>query len=65
MQTWLIPDMHCQHCVATIRRTILELDADATLNVDLPTHTLTLETRLAAETVANALAESGFDSQPA
>lgn len=65
MQTWLIPEMHCQHCATTIRRAILEQDPDAKLNVDLPAHTLTLETRLSSEAVAACLSDSGFDSQPA
>ena len=65
MQTWLIPEMHCQHCVSTIRRAILEQDPDATLNVDLPAHTLTLETQLSSAAVAACLSDSGFDCQPA
>ena len=55
-----IPDMSCGHCVGVITKTLKTLDASATLNVDLPAKTITVQTTQDRATVAAALAEAGY-----
>jgi len=55
-----IPDMSCGHCAGVITRTVQQLDANATVIIDLPTHRVTVQTTQDRQTVARALAEAGY-----
>ncbi len=55
-----IPDMSCGHCVKAITQALAQLDPAATLSVDLPTRTITVQTAQEREKVAAALAEAGY-----
>jgi copper chaperone len=55
-----LPTMSCQHCVATITRTVQRLDAAATLDIDLPTQRVRIESTQPAEVLKAALAEEGY-----
>lgn len=55
-----VPDMTCGHCASTIAKAVREVDAAARCDVDLPSHTVRIEsTRPAAEFV-EAVAEAGY-----
>ena len=60
MITLHIPDMRCAHCLGGITKTIKELDANATLDVDLPAHRAVLGTRTDTASVVHALADAGY-----
>ncbi len=55
-----LPDMTCGHCVKVVTQTVQRVDAAATLKVDLPTHTVQIESQRPRETFAAALAEEGY-----
>ena len=55
-----IPDMSCGHCAGVITKTIKQLDANATLNIDLPAKKVTVQTVEDRQTIAAALAEAGY-----
>lgn len=55
-----IPDMSCGHCVKAITQALQQLDPAATLSVDLPAHTLTVQTSQDRQAVAAALTEAGY-----
>lgn len=55
-----LPTMTCGHCVRTVTDTVKQLDPQATLTIDLPTHRVQIETSQAADVVKAALAEEGY-----
>lgn len=55
-----LPDMTCGHCVKTVTRTVQALDAGATVEADLPTHRVKIETTQPEAAVKAALAEEGY-----
>jgi copper chaperone len=57
-----LPDMTCGHCVATVTRTVQQVDAAARLEVDLPTHTVRIESAQPAQAFVAALDEEGYPS---
>jgi copper chaperone len=58
-----LPDMTCGHCVAVVKRTVAALDAQAQVDVDLPTHRVRIDTTADPEAVREALAEEGYPAQ--
>ena len=57
-----LPTMTCGHCVATVTRTVQKLDAKATVEIDLPTHRVRIESTQPAQRLKAALAEEGYAS---
>ena len=57
-----LPTMTCGHCVKTVTATVQQVDADAKLHIDLPTHLVRIESSHAAEEFRRALAEEGYAS---
>jgi copper chaperone len=55
-----VPDMSCGHCAGVITKTVKQLDANATLNIDLPAKKVTVETTQDQQTIDAALAEAGY-----
>jgi len=55
-----LPTMTCGHCVRTVTETVQRVDAQAQLQVDLPTHTVRIESQQPAERFSAALAEEGY-----
>ena len=55
-----VPDMSCGHCAGVITKTVKQLDANATLNIDLPAKKVTVQTTQDRQTIAAALAEAGY-----
>lgn len=63
MQKYKVPDMTCGHCVQTIQTTIKGLDPAATVACDLDHKEVTVGTGIAANRIAAALADVGFESE--
>ncbi len=57
-----VPDMSCGHCVATITKTVKDLDNAATVTADLATRSVTIDTKADKGTIAAALEEAGYPS---
>lgn len=56
-----VKDMTCGHCVSTITKAVKAVDKDATVQVDLPTHRVRIETGAAdAATLDAAIREAGY-----
>ena len=55
-----VPDMSCGHCAGVITKTVKQLDANATLNIDLPAKKVTVETSQDRQAIAQALSEAGY-----
>lgn len=60
MITLTLPTMTCGHCVRTVAETVRQVDAEASLQIDLPTHTVRIESQQPAERFTAALAEEGY-----
>lgn len=57
-----IDDMTCGGCASTVKKTILTLDANATVRTDPATRLVDVETSLSAEQIAAALQKAGRDT---
>jgi copper chaperone len=55
-----LPTMTCGHCVATVTRAVQKLDAKATVEIDLPTHRVRIESTQPERLLKAALAEEGY-----
>jgi copper chaperone len=55
-----LPTMTCGHCVKTVTATVQRVDAQAKLEIDLPTHQVRIESAKSAADFERALAEEGY-----
>jgi copper chaperone len=55
-----LPTMTCNHCVKTVTATVQKVDAQARLQVDLPTHKVQIDSTRAAEEFRTALTAEGY-----
>jgi copper chaperone len=58
-----LPTMTCGHCVKTVTATVQRLDAAASVRIDLPRHTVQIESTRPADELKKALAEEGYPAQ--
>jgi copper chaperone len=63
MIEFTIPTMTCGHCVRTVTETVHQVDAQASVDIDLVTHRVRIESQRAREDFEKALADEGY--QPA
>jgi copper chaperone len=60
--TYSVPGIHCEHCARAIRDEVSELGGVETVDVDLPTRSVTVRGRgFADRDVREAIAEAGYD----
>jgi copper chaperone len=62
MIEFTLPTMTCGHCVRSVTETVQRIDVTASVQIDLPTHHVSIESRQPAETFAAALSEAGYSS---
>ena len=55
-----LPTMTCGHCVRTVTQTVQKVDAQATVQIDLPTHQVKIESSQPAAACLAALKEEGY-----
>jgi len=55
-----VQDMTCAHCVSRITQTVKDLDASATVEVDLESKQVKVSSQVSAGDVQHAIAEAGF-----
>lgn len=60
MYELLIPSMTCQHCVRTVTETVQRVDPQATLDIDLAAHRVSIGSDMPQPAFAAALAEDGY-----
>ena len=59
-----VPDMSCGHCTAAIEKAVKAADPAATINCDLTTHSVTVDTSLPSVAVSAAIKEAGYQAEP-
>jgi copper chaperone len=60
MIEFTLPTMTCGHCVRTVTDTVQRLDAQAQVQIDLPTHRLRIDSTLPPAPFVAALTEEGY-----
>ncbi len=64
MITFLVEDMTCGHCVATLRKALAALDPDVQLDFDLTGHLVHVESSHAdSKALAAAISAAGYTPQ--
>jgi len=54
--------MTCGHCVKSVTATVQQVDAAATVRIDLPSHKVEIHSVLPREAFQAALAEEGYEA---
>ena len=66
MIAFVVNDMSCAHCVATITKAVQAADGSAKLRVDLPSHRVEIDVDPArAAQFAQAIEDAGYTPTPA
>lgn len=61
MITFEVKDMTCGHCVSTITKALRAVDKEATVQIDLPSHRVQIESPEAdADELRDAIQEAGY-----
>ena len=60
MLSFEIPDMTCGHCVRAVTAAVKAADPAAELQIDLPTHSVQVQTTVPREAVVQQLVEAGY-----
>lgn len=62
-KTYLVPDVHCDHCVAAINRELRAIDGVADVDVDLESKTVRVKMQetVSDDQIIAGLDEAGFD----
>ncbi|GCL65061.1 heavy-metal-associated domain-containing protein [Pseudaquabacterium pictum] len=55
-----LPTMTCGHCVRTVTETVKQVDGQATLQIDLASHQVRIESTQPAAAFTAALTEEGY-----
>jgi copper chaperone len=61
MLEFTIPSMTCGHCVSVVKQSIEQVDAQAQVEIDLPSHRVRVQTQADRQAVAAALAQAGYE----
>jgi copper chaperone len=65
MSQFRVPDIHCDGCIRALTGAVRDLDDKATLQADLTTKLVRVETTAATEAVAEAMRDAGFTVEAA
>jgi copper chaperone len=60
-----LPTMTCNHCVRTVTRAVQQVDAAATVEIDLAQHRVRIASALDPHAFDAALTEEGYAPEPA
>jgi len=62
MIEFILPAMTCGHCVRTVTQAVRQLDPQASVDIDLATHRVRIESQRPSDDFRKALAEEGYDA---
>lgn len=62
MMKFHVADMTCGHCVSLITKAILQLQDDAKVEADLASATVSVNSTLSAEEIADAIKDAGYSA---
>ena len=65
MSMFRVPEIHCDGCIRSLTGAVRNLDDKATLQADLATKLVRIETTAGNEAVAEAIRDAGFTVEPA
>lgn len=60
-----VKDMTCNHCVGVVTKTVKSVDPNASVNVDLPSKRVQVDSETSLGAFAKALEEAGYPATPA
>ena len=60
MLEFTLPTMTCGHCVGVVTEAIKQADPQASVEIDLASHRVRVETTAARETIQSAIAVAGY-----
>ena len=60
-----VKDMTCNHCVGVVTKAVKSVDPNATVNVDLPTKRVQVNSTGSLGAFTKALEEAGYPASPA
>jgi copper chaperone len=60
-----VKDMTCNHCVGVVTKTVKSVDPNATVNIDLATKRVHVDSTGSIGAFTKALAEAGYPATPA
>lgn len=60
-----VPDMTCGHCAATVTKAVKSVDEAATVNIDLPSQTVAIDSSADTVRISAALEQAGYPVTPA
>ena len=64
MQRYTVEDMSCGHCVNTVTRAIEQTDPDATINIDLESKVVAVDSPADDESLRQAMRSAGYEAEP-
>lgn len=64
MSIYKVPEMSCQHCVATITEAVKVIDPSATVNADVEAGKVSIESTAEPARLEEAMREAGYESEP-
>lgn len=60
-----VPDMTCGHCAGMVTKAVKSVDTEASVEVDLPSQTVTIETAANVDKFRQALEAAGYPAKAA
>jgi copper chaperone len=60
-----VPDMTCGHCAGTVTKAVLSADSQASVTVDLPSKTVSIETAADVGRISQAVEAAGYSNTAA
>jgi copper chaperone len=60
-----VPDMTCGHCAGTVTKAVLSADSQASVTVDLPSKTVSIETAADVGRISQAVEAAGYSNKAA
>lgn len=64
MQRYRVPDMSCGHCTSTIEKAVKGVDPEASVESDLATHLVSVQSALAPHLITEAIRSAGYANEP-
>ena len=58
-----VPDMTCKHCEATITKAVKNMDADASITVNLAHHLVIVDSNLEHAAIEAVIREAGYSPE--
>jgi len=63
MNTFDVKGMTCGHCIQAVTKAVREVDAQATVDVDLASGKVQVDSTMPASAIERAIAEAGYEAK--